>query len=266
MKHRAGNISVVTVALLLAGGCAGESEPDVGGGGGGDGSSDGTGSTGGDSGGTTGGSSDSTGSGTTGLDPCDAIVAQWRGDGDTLDSVGDHDLIRPGGDPPVFVQGVDDMAFSLDGYYLEAPDALTLDVTEITIHAWIRATALGGRILDKTSVDTTDGYLLDTHQGNLRLMAGSAHLWSTSTLPTDEWVWVAGTFDGSMLRVFIGGEADGEVAGQTVGQVNDLSLRVGAASDGGGLFTGAIDELTLHSRALSAEEIAALFAADGLCR
>ena len=58
--------------------------------------------------------------------------------------------------------------------YQADPDS-TLDLTdEVTLEAWVRADRMseaGGRILDKSTPGTQDGYMLDTQPGNsLRLL------------------------------------------------------------------------------------------------
>ncbi|NQT52401.1 hypothetical protein HQ576_10140 [bacterium] len=89
--------------------------------------------------------------------------------------------------------------------YLEVADDPGLDLTmACTLAAWVCPKALpagGGRILDKTTVGASDGYLLDTCPGNsLRLICERGALGSGTQLVPARWAHVAATVDadGSM--------------------------------------------------------------------
>ena len=71
------------------------------------------------------------------------------------------------------------------------------------------------------------------------------------------WSHVAGTYDGSTLRVYVNGVEDGSLPATGPIPTNTIPLIFGADSGHGSLFDGAIDEVTLYGRALSAQEIAA---------
>ena len=82
--------------------------------------------------------------------------------------------------------------------YLEVLHDPKLDLTqEVTLAAWICPKALppsGARILDKTQVGTSNGYLLDTCPGNsLRLIVERGSLGHDAKLKADEWAHVAAT-------------------------------------------------------------------------
>ena len=109
--------------------------------------------------------------------------------------------------PVRFEPGFDGDAFALDGgRYVQVPDDVGLRLSAaLTIEAWVYAYAHGGRIVDKITAGGTDGYLLDTHTSKLRLLLGPQALYTTMTLPTGQWLHVAGTFDGATARVFVDG-------------------------------------------------------------
>ncbi len=84
--------------------------------------------------------------------------------------------------------------------YLEVPPHPKLDITkEVTLAAWVCPKVLppsGVRILDKTQVGTSNGYLLDTCPGNsLRMIVERGTLGHDAKLKPDEWVHVAATVD-----------------------------------------------------------------------
>jgi hypothetical protein len=82
--------------------------------------------------------------------------------------------------------------------YLEISPHPALNFTiACTLEAWIRPDALpvgGGRIIDKSEVGTSNGYLLDTHPGNsLRLISQAGTLAYAAKLVPGQWAHVAAT-------------------------------------------------------------------------
>ncbi|MBK6405753.1 MAG: LamG domain-containing protein [Holophagales bacterium] len=164
--------------------------------------------------------------------PPPGMVAWWPGDGNASDIAGVHHGSVVGG--VTYAAGRVGQAFRLDGStgWVQVPDSAALSVTgQITIDAWINPAATGGRVVDKITAGGADGYLLDTNGGVVRPLDGS--LGTTVAIP-----------------------------------VNALSVRIGAASDGGSLFNGLIDEVEVFDRALSQPEIQAIVAAGsaGKCK
>lgn len=87
---------------------------------------------------------------------------------------------------------------------------------------------------------------------------------STATVPVGGWHQVAGTFDGQRVCVYIDGVLAGTTAAKgSLGPAPGTNLMVGADPvDPESRFTGAVDEVRLYNRSLSAAEIAARYAAD----
>ena len=82
---------------------------------------------------------------------------------------------------------------------------------------------------------------------------------ATSLFPTDgTWMHIAATYDGAMIRLYINGIEEGSKAASITIATNDLPLSIGAQSDGSRFFQGALDQVRVYNRALSAEEIAGL--------
>jgi len=98
--------------------------------------------------------------------------------------------------------------------HLEIPhdDRLNL-AAGLTLEAWIAPDAIdsaGGRIIDKTPVGTSDGYLLDTWPGNsLRLIVRAGTVRHDAGLAPGRWAHVAGTFDPKTGQeaLYVGGKA-----------------------------------------------------------
>lgn len=87
---------------------------------------------------------------------------------------------------------------------------------------------------------------------------------TTDALPLGEWVHVAVTFDGSTLRFYRNGLADGLTAASYSTTLGAAGLLIGniAANDGWHVgLNGRLDELYVYNRALSASEIGTLMSA-----
>ena len=124
-------------------------------------------------------------------------------------------------------------AIRLDGKgYLEVSNDPHLGLTKsCTLEAWVRPGKLppgGGRILDKSRVGTSSGYLLDTFPGgSLRLIVEWGTLSADAKLALDQWTHVAGTVDADgTLALYVGGK---QVASQKFAsspEVSGLEARV----------------------------------------
>lgn len=179
-----------------------------------------------------------------------ASLAESAGPGPEPDPtlVGHWDLRRPGPDGHGDLSGgsararvvgrvetaaEDDGAVRLTGEgYLEVADAERLDLTSgCTLAAWIRPEAQapgGGRILDKSAVGTSNGYLLDTHPGNsLRIIVERGTLSHDAKLPAGRRVFVAGTAsaDGT-LSLYVDGKRVAESRIDPRAAIDDLEERV----------------------------------------
>jgi hypothetical protein len=99
------------------------------------------------------------------------------------------------------VEGEARPAIELSGSgYLEVAHDARLDLADgCTLDAWIcprQQASGGGRIIDKSMVGASNGYLLDTHPGNsLRLITEWGTLGYDAKLKPDVWVHVAATVD-----------------------------------------------------------------------
>ncbi|HXL77455.1 MAG TPA: LamG-like jellyroll fold domain-containing protein [Candidatus Eisenbacteria bacterium] len=191
------------------------------------------------------------------------LVGWWPAEGNGNDLIHGNTGTLLGG--ATFASGKVGQGFSFNGTdgFVEIPDAPSLDIqTQITLEAWIRPTTLGGRILDKITAGTADGYLLDTDsEGRLRLIVGSRSMSSPPLLTANSFSHVAGTYDGQQLRLYINGALVATLAGGVSIPPNSRTLRIGADSDGLSRSNGVIDEPSVYNRALLGSEIQGIFAA-----
>ena len=112
--------------------------------------------------------------------------------------------------------------------YLEIAPNPALDLTNAcTLAAWIcpaELPASGGRIIDKSEVGTSNGYLLDTYPGNsLRLITQAGTLSYAAKLVPGRWVHVAATVapDGQ-LTLYVQGKLVAQQAGWAMPDIASL--------------------------------------------
>jgi len=163
-------------------------------------------------------------------------------------------------------------ALSFDGTddYVSVPDSASLDsMNALTVEAWIYIDSAGSGyrgIVDKTAGSGDRSYNIGLRNGKLEW--GLANASNAKTTITDTvaasagtWTHVAGTYDGSTMKLYKNGV---EVAsGSQTGNVQDSStyLALGQWPGLGGtyFFDGTIDEVRIWNGALTANQIKASF-------
>jgi len=206
------------------------------------------------------------------VSPSSNLVSWWRAEGSALDNVdGSNGTLRNGA---AFTAGRVGQAFSFDGVddYVEVPDSVNVGfgpTAPMSFELWAYRTGGGSgqSLLGKRVLGSGLGginYQLDFEDspgpyGNgIVFITGSGnYAASGTTLPVGQWTHLAGTFDGSTLRLYVNGELKASSAG-TLGAPNGASLMIGG-SGGYATFSGSIDELALYNRALIPTEIQAIY-------
>jgi hypothetical protein len=84
--------------------------------------------------------------------------------------------------------------------------------------------------------------------------------YAIATVSLNEWTHVTGTFSDGNISIYKNGDfvANGILGTSTI-NTNNGPLGIGAAGDGGAPFNGIIDDVSIHKRALSSEEIEQLY-------
>jgi glucose/arabinose dehydrogenase/PKD repeat protein len=156
-------------------------------------------------------------------------------------------------------------ALSFDGVndWVTVADANSLDLTNrMTLEAWVRPTGLGDwrTVLLKEQ----PGQLAYALYGSTDNNRPSGHVFTTgdialrgpSVLAANTWSHLAMTWDGATTRLYVNGTqvASGALTGSAV--TSSAPLRIGGNSVWGEWFSGAIDEVRIYNRALTAAEIA----------
>jgi hypothetical protein len=219
--------------------------------------------------------------------PPSDLVSWWRGEGSALDQLSLNNGILQTG--TTFTGGEVGQAFIFDGVsgYVQIPKAASLDApNQLTIDFWMNvdpAQPMGSKVV---GLVTSDYYGFEIAPAITKLGVqffvstdAGGHFVSTADLnssgavfPEGEWHHIAGVYDGTKVQLYLDGQALGNAAPVT-GQVSRMlanSFVAIGSSDGRTTcgtcfgvrrFKGMIDEVDYFNRALSATEIAAIYAA-----
>jgi hypothetical protein len=149
--------------------------------------------------------------------------------------------------------------------YITVPDSDVLDLEDaVTVMAWIKPEELSGLrfILKKEAVYEP---ILDDDKACFYI-ANPSEAWrdpakGSTSLNTNEWCHIAGTFDGSTLKIYVNGKLDGEAKFDGKIAVTDRVIMMGSNVQNNvplrnvPPFVGTMDEVAIFSEALSEDEI-----------
>jgi hypothetical protein len=204
----------------------------------------------------------------------DGLVGYWTFDSISGQKAPDSSPLKNDGllvDGPVVVPGRVGNALQFDGRraHVLVPSHPSLVLAgPFTLCAWVKPAGperRSGGIVEKwdNSPGSIDGYFLRLIGGRPHLVvyepAEGGEVSSTKLVPPEEWTFLSGVFDGTQQLMYVNGVLDRKVAGTRVSKPSTNTLRIGlSGGDGGQYFAGAIDEVRVYNRALSASEIARL--------
>lgn len=141
-------------------------------------------------------------------------------------------------------------------------DTALLDVTRVTLMAWVRPSALGNW---NTAImkETTNGLAYALYaEDNVSRPAAYINVGAndrssngTAALVTNTWAHLAMTFDGTAIRVYVNGVLvrTTNVSGSLI--TSNSPLRIGGNSIWGEFFAGVIDDVRVYNRALTLAEV-----------
>ncbi len=141
------------------------------------------------------------------------------------------------------------------------PGAPTLNLTAMTLEAWVQpsATLTGWHAVLQREVDA---YFLhaSSEVGTMRPAGGGTFtggvtwIGAPSTIPVNAWTHLATTYDGATVRLYVNGTQVASQAQTGALETNTSPLWIGNNTYGE-YFRGLIDEVRVYNRALTATEI-----------
>ncbi len=202
--------------------------------------------------------------GPTPIMPPAGISAWWAGDGDATDSIAAINGTMNGA---TFAQGKVGQAFSFDGIdgFVEIP---TMNLGRaFSVELWMYPLGGSGHLVSNSSSSSNYGALVfDTLYGNHISYVQGGRVWVSSaggSVPSNTWSHIALTYDGDLSRLYINGTLRSTSSPYLM--IFNNSLRLGySVNNAGSHFKGLMDEVTLYDRALSLDEVQAVFNAGSL--
>lgn len=209
----------------------------------------------------------------------DGLLAHYPLDGDASEASGKKGQFTAGS--PTFVPGRLGQAADFDGQrFIDAGDVADFGFYDhFTLSAWVYPRDKGdGTILARmTDTARAEGYGVRMKAGKVqvnlvkRWLDDAIRVETESRLTPDRWHHVAVTYDGSRLARGVQVYLDGQPAKLRV-LLDDLNqsfrskepLRIGSDGGSDSRFHGAIDEVRIYQRDLSADEVAVLATADSV--
>jgi hypothetical protein len=207
--------------------------------------------------------------------PPAGLVAWWSAEGSANDQLGTNNGALRG--EVTFASGKVGQAFDFNGSggSVLVPDAPALRFTDsMTVEAWIYPRAWGGsprEIVSKwfggnnqlsytTSIGTSgQAYFLVSSDGRTSTRdVDYTDVYTTSTIPLNQWSHFAATYDGAWLKIYLNGTLENQVPWANGIFPGTAPLVIGEAYVTS-LFNGLIDEPSVYSRALSASEIVEIY-------
>lgn len=208
--------------------------------------------------------------------PPSGMIAWWGGDDNALDTAGGNNGTLTGG--ATYALGKVGQAFSLDDAeaHVSLPDFLPPD--DITVDAWIYISStfrdgvasiwgVGNAVGMEASVLWVSRQNMNNLNWDISTTASDRFVWQGSySFQTDQWYHVALTQTGGPVAqpvMYVNGAVIPVTASMAGGTPAHKKQPMGIGSYGGFTgqysFTGLIDEVEIFSRALSADEIAAVY-------
>lgn len=200
------------------------------------------------------------------------LVALWHFDENTGTTA--NDSTANSNDGTVYgaswVDGKLGKALSFDGNdYVIVPDSSLLEPDRITVEAWVKSSGTPGNyryIVSKYLPTKPGNYssygLYTANSGGLKFYIGLSSTWVASPdagtgIWDGNWHHIAGTYDGSAVKLYVDGEPVAG-AGSTTSDIEyegTGDLFIGAYTTTSYCFSGTIDEVRIWDGALTADEI-----------
>ncbi|MFW9840321.1 MAG: LamG-like jellyroll fold domain-containing protein [Candidatus Thorarchaeota archaeon] len=208
------------------------------------------------------------------IEPGPGLVSWWPGDGHNLDLIGNNHGDRING--ATFAPGKVGQAFSFDGVddYVYTPGNGIDELQELTIETWVwidtlkyemqRFVTLGGAKAVLRHDGVTDSWWAGLGQLHFYMNFGGApwqgeedlhEIRVNNVLEEGVWHYVVGTYDGSEMCLYLDGAfLDSHQVSGSVFNWHGVYL-----SSEGESHDGLLDEIGIYNRALSPEEIYAIY-------
>ena len=215
------------------------------------------------------------------------VTAYFSLDNTLLDGTGINNGTCSGTSCPTNTTGKIEGAMSFDGVndYVNITDNNNLDITNaITISTWVKIKTAGTNIAPNqymlikgngaaqpnnqtaygifvVNSGASDYLTFELSDGTSLYDIPSSNGLMLSDFNSNDWYYLAGTWDGTTMKMYKNGEFVVGANKTFTGTINTISknLYLGMAGDSSRFFNGSIDEVTIWNKALSSGEVLALY-------
>ena len=157
-------------------------------------------------------------------------------------------------------------ALTFDGVndWVTIADSASLDITRMTIEAWVRPTVLGSAwrtvLLKEQPGDLVYALYATTNAQRPAAfvsVGGEKEARGTAALAANTWTHLASTYDGANLRLYVNGTLVRTLALTGNIAASAAPLRLGGNAIWGEWYAGSLDDVRVYNKALTAAEIQA---------
>ena len=220
------------------------------------------------------------------VQPPSGLIAWWPGNGDANDVLGTYHGTLQGG-ATATAPGIVGSCFTFDGTngYVTIPDAPALQPANLTIECWVRFNSLNSAgagsspagqqyLIFKQNSRTSffEGFALTKERGTggdrfsfaINSAAGQTVTVQSSTLvATGVWYHVAGVRGSNFVQLLVNGQLERQTNITFAQDYGSLPLYFGSTGQGfwDHKLLGNLDDVALYDRALTAAEVATIYAA-----
>jgi len=195
----------------------------------------------------------------------------WEGGGSVVRDIAGQSMVGTLTNGPVWTGGQFGQALSFDGsddFVNVGNTSSSLYSGDFTLSVRVRLNANGNypTIIDKRSaVSAGVNFAFNSNTRKLFLRLSTTDLIGTAVIPLSTWTHVSAIRSGSTVKFYINGVQDGsDFTGNGGDFSNTNSMTFGGNLINGLYLTGLIDDVRVYNRALSAAEVAELYA-DPFC-
>jgi len=201
------------------------------------------------------------------------LVSWWPGEGDARDALGLNHGNAIGG--VGYAPGKFGQSFNLDGttgfVQVSNPDSLPVGAAPRTMMLWFKTPTNFYSSTEWAMIQYGGGngtgsmFGLVTSlnaPGKLYFFGYDNDLAGATTLQPDTWYHAAVSYDGATVRLYLNGQLDGQAAYALNTQYTSDGLTIGHRP-GSAFWKGELDDIAIFDRALSASEIASVYASAG---
>jgi hypothetical protein len=199
------------------------------------------------------------------------LVGWWKLDNNVTDSSGQGNNGTINGTPTYVAAGKVGASLKLNGTtdYVDCGNGASLNMTDtVTVAAWIKGATLANGVYQTFIGKGDHAYVLQqvvtTNYFQLAIYDGTWYQCNTvaavDTSMNGAWHHVAGTYDGTQIKVYIDGKVMGSLMHKGVIATNTFALTIGTNSEytTARLFNGEMDDVRVYHGVLSSSDIGKL--------